>query len=101
MSTDGYSVGWQSLRRESAVYRERHEHMAEVERELRQAFDRDRATLGNDMYGAAMAKGLPAIEQGIFTAAAAYLAELEATFGGLDTNAGTYERAEQPPGTEP
>ncbi|MEV4189091.1 hypothetical protein AB0J28_47440 [Streptosporangium canum] len=101
MSTDGYSVGWQFLRRESALYRDRHEQMAEAERELQHAFDRDRAALGNDIYGAELAKRLPVIERGIFDASAAYLDELDTTGGDLAMNAGTYEHAEQPPGTEP
>ncbi|MGW0810750.1 hypothetical protein [Nonomuraea sp. NPDC002799] len=70
--------------------------MAEVRGALRQALDRDRAALGDDMYGAELAGRLPGIEEGLFAAFDAYLTELDGTSEDLTRAAITYESAEHP-----
>ncbi|MEV0144467.1 MULTISPECIES: hypothetical protein [unclassified Nonomuraea] len=94
MSRDGYSVAWEALRRQSSVVRDHRDQVAEAARTLRQAFDRDRATLGDDAYGAELAGRLPGIEKGIFASFDAYIAELDGTDEGLGTSANTYDAAE-------
>lgn len=95
MNEQGYSVEWQFLRRTGAVVRDRRDRMAEVKDALRKAFDSDRATLGNDLYGADLARRLPAIEEKIFNAFDAYLDELDGTSEDLAVNAINYEAAER------
>ncbi|MGN9846088.1 hypothetical protein ACTMTI_49035 [Nonomuraea sp. H19] len=94
MNPEGYFVEWEALRRESSVIRERRDGVAEAREALRQAFDRDRATLGQDAYGAELARELPGIEEGIFSAFDGYLAELDGTSEGLNTSATNYQSVE-------
>ncbi|GGO68679.1 hypothetical protein [Nonomuraea cavernae] len=96
MSGQGFSVDPYFLRRESAVMRERHTEIDDVSKRLRRAFDRDRATLGQDAYGAELSKHLPQMEETIFSAIASYLDGIKATGDGLAANAITYESAVWP-----
>ncbi|TDC02469.1 hypothetical protein E1267_29315 [Nonomuraea longispora] len=94
----GYSVEWAALHREARVYDELERNAKEARDGLRAAFARDRNTLGHDMYGAELARSMPAIERGIFDAFKTYIDELERVASGLNVNARAYERAERPPG---
>ncbi|MEV0198189.1 hypothetical protein [Nonomuraea sp. NPDC050691] len=69
--------------------------MAEVQKELRRAFEEDRAALGGDVYGAELAMKLPAIEKGIFDTFGALLDELEYEGHGLARGSAFYEVAER------
>ncbi|GAA3544908.1 hypothetical protein GCM10022419_026420 [Nonomuraea rosea] len=89
----GYRVDPGALRRESAVYEERQRNAERARDDLRAAFDRDRNTLGNDEYGAELAKQLPQIEAGLLGGLQAYVDELAGIAGGLRADAGTYEQA--------
>ncbi|NUR92692.1 MAG: hypothetical protein HOY71_52205 [Nonomuraea sp.] len=93
---DGYYAAWASLVRQASVLDDLAERATAAQAELRAAFDRDRHALGNDQYGAELAKKLPAMESDIFAAISAHIAELEHTAGGLRANARNYEAAEQP-----
>ncbi|MGP3911797.1 hypothetical protein [Nonomuraea sp. 10N515B] len=93
----GYYVERKALRREARVYDELERNAKEARDELRAAFDRDRNTLGNDEYGAELAKNMPGIERGIFDALKAHMDELERLASGLNVSARNYEAAEQPP----
>lgn len=95
----GYYVQPDTLRRQAAVYGERERNAEEVRDALRAAFDRDRDTLGNDEYGAELAKKLPEIERAIFGDFKAHLDELGRLASGLHVNARNYEGAERPPGS--
>ncbi|MEU4538716.1 hypothetical protein AB0G15_28090 [Streptosporangium sp. NPDC023825] len=95
-SSGGYHVRRDVLRRQAHVYDEQRVDMTQVRDDLQAAFDRDRNTLGNDEYGAELAKKLPGIEERIFSDLQAYIANLEGTISGLHTAAGNYERADQP-----
>lgn len=92
----GYYMRWDALRREARVYDELGHNAQAARDDLRAAFDRDRSTLGNDMYGAELAKALPGIERDIFDALKRHIDELERVATGLNVNARNYERAEQP-----
>ncbi|NRQ40801.1 hypothetical protein HII36_54705 [Nonomuraea sp. NN258] len=95
MTQDGYYVeGWE-LRRHARVIGERQRDATDIRDELRAAFDRDRRTLGDDEYGAELAKKLPAIEAKIFDTFQSYLDELEGIMKGLHGNAGNYGQAER------
>ncbi|WP_406319531.1 hypothetical protein OHA77_19680 [Streptosporangium sp. NBC_01639] len=94
MNRDGYFVAWEALRRESSVVRGHRDDAAEAREDLRQAFDRDRASLGHDVYGVELARKLPGIEEKIFTAFDGYLAELDGTSEGLSTSATDYRSRE-------
>ncbi|MET9342336.1 hypothetical protein [Nonomuraea sp. NPDC003804] len=93
----GFSVWWESLHRQARVYDELAHNAEEVRAELRAAFDRDRNTLGDDMYGAELAKKMPEMEGGIFDALKAHIDELERVASRLNTTARNYEGAEHPP----
>jgi hypothetical protein len=93
----GYYVRPRELRRKAAVYGEFERNAQEARDELRAAFDRDKNTLGNDEYGAELAKKMPEIERGIFDALRAYIDELGRIASDLHVNARNYERAERPP----
>ncbi|MDP9841442.1 hypothetical protein [Streptosporangium lutulentum] len=92
----GYYVHPSSLRSQTHVYDQQRIDVEQTRNDLWAAFDRDRNTLGNDEYGAELAKKLPRIEEEIFTALNAYISELEDTSSGLRTTAGNYELADQP-----
>ncbi|MFI6595580.1 hypothetical protein ACIBHX_04980 [Nonomuraea sp. NPDC050536] len=94
MTEPGYSVRWESLRRESSVLRERHGDAERAQEELKAAFDRDRGALGGDPYGAELAKKLPGIERGIFEAFDAYLKDLDDSGENLRKGSAGYEAAE-------
>ncbi|WP_329086219.1 MULTISPECIES: hypothetical protein [unclassified Streptosporangium] len=94
MTRDGYFAEWEALRRASLVVRDRRDGVAEAKEALRQAFDRDRAALGHDAYGVELARQLPGIEERIFAAFDAYLAELDGTSEGLSTSAANYQSVE-------
>ncbi|TDE42550.1 hypothetical protein E1295_27595 [Nonomuraea mesophila] len=94
----GYSVEWAALHREARVYDELERNAKEARDDLHAAFDRDRNTLGHDMYGAELAKSMPEIERGIFDALKTYINELDHVASGLNLNARTYERPERPSG---
>lgn len=96
MSEPGYYVERPALRRASSVYGERYDDVKAAEEELRRAFDRDRAALGHDIYGAELAKRLPGIEEGIFGAFDSYLDDLDGTGGGLATAAANYDAVDKP-----
>ncbi|MCF6471673.1 hypothetical protein FAF44_25230 [Nonomuraea sp. MG754425] len=98
---DGYSVTPEALRRRAAVYRDLKSNAEQARDSLRDAFDRDRKTLGNDAYGAEMAKQLPAIERRIFDDLESYLDELDGLDSGLHATSRNYEWAEDPPGSTP
>ncbi|WP_327093049.1 hypothetical protein OIE66_21110 [Nonomuraea sp. NBC_01738] len=93
----GYSVYADSLQRQARVDDELARHATTVQTTLRAAFDRDRNTLGNDEYGAELAKKLPGIESGIFDALMAHIGELERAASGLRVSARNYQGAEHPP----
>ncbi|GAA3472660.1 hypothetical protein [Nonomuraea roseola] len=95
----GYSVRWGALHRQARVYDELTYNAEEVCVELRAAFDRDRNTLGQDVYGAELAKKLPGMEADIFDALMAHIDELERVASGLNVSARNYEGADQPPVT--
>lgn len=92
-----YSVHSEALRRQARVDDELAGHATSVQAALRAAFDRDRNTLGNDEYGAELAKQLPGIESGIFDALTAHICEIERAASGLHLSARNYQEAEQPP----
>ncbi|MEO3891662.1 hypothetical protein [Nonomuraea sp. B5E05] len=92
----GYSVRSESLRLQSQVFTAQRESLAKARDDLRAAFDRDRNTLGNDEYGAELAKKLPEMERNIFTALKGCIDEFDGLAGGLHTNAGNYEAADRP-----
>ncbi|MFI7638550.1 hypothetical protein [Nonomuraea sp. NPDC049400] len=93
----GYSVAWEALHLQARVYDELERNAKEARDELRAAFDRDRKTLGNDEYGAELAKNLPGIERRIFDDLKTYIDELERVASGLNVNARNYEAVERPP----
>lgn len=93
----GYSVYSDALLRQARVDDELARHATSVQAALRAAFDRDRNALGNDEYGAELAKKLPGIESGIFDALMAHIGELERAASGLRVSARNYQGAEQPP----
>lgn len=93
----GYSVWWAALHRQAKVYDEVAHNAEEVRAELRAAFDRDRNTLGDDVYGAELAKKLPEIERGIFDALKTHIDEIESVASGLIVSARNYEGAEPLP----
>ncbi|GAA2684498.1 hypothetical protein GCM10010412_070900 [Nonomuraea recticatena] len=95
----GYSVRWGALHRQARVYAELTHNAEEAHVELRAAFDRDRNTLGQDMYGAELAKKLPGMEADIFAALKAHIDELERVASDLNVSARNYEGADQPPVT--
>ncbi|SEL92338.1 hypothetical protein [Nonomuraea pusilla] len=92
----GYYVRAQSLRDQAVAYDKHAVDVTDVRNTLRAAFDRDRSSLGNDEYGAELAKKLPGIESGIFDGFKAFIDELEGIATGLRANAGNYERADSP-----
>lgn len=92
----GYAVGWTALHRQARVYDELERDAKEVRDELRAAFDRDRNTLGNDEYGAELAKSMPDIDLGIVDGRKTYIDELTQVDSGLDVSARNYERTERP-----
>ncbi|WP_433216422.1 hypothetical protein [Microtetraspora malaysiensis] len=93
----GYSVQPGALHRQSKVYNELAHSSEEVRVELRAAFDRDRNTLGADMYGAELAKKLPEMEGGIFATLKAHIDALERVASNLNVSARNYEAVEHPP----
>ncbi|MGN9780987.1 hypothetical protein ACTMTF_06130 [Nonomuraea sp. ZG12] len=96
-SRDGFDVRPDALRRGSHAYDEQWRTAAEVRDLLRAAFDHDRKALGDDEYGAELAKKLPGIESGIFTALRSYIDALDRIAPGLHTSAANYEAADRPP----
>ncbi|MDP9848664.1 hypothetical protein [Streptosporangium lutulentum] len=92
----GYYVRPDAPRRQAHVYDEQRVNVTKVRDELMAAFDRDRNTLGNDEYGAELAKKLPGIEERIFSDLKAFITNLEGATSGLHTTAGNYEQAEPP-----
>lgn len=94
---DGFSVRPESLRRHGSRYQDLKTNVEEAMTALRAAFDQDRKTLGNDEYGAELARQLPGIEQGIEDAFKAYLGDLDDLASGLDVTGRTYEAADRPP----
>lgn len=90
----GYSVRPDALRGKARVYEELERNAKDVRDELRAAFDQDRSTLGNDMYGAELAKEMPGIEQRVFGLLKEYLDELDLVASDLHLSAGNYEWAE-------
>ncbi|GAB2915711.1 type VII secretion target [Nonomuraea fastidiosa] len=94
---DGFSVRPESLRRHGNRYQDLKTNVEEARTALRAAFDRDRKTLGNDEYGAELARKLPGIEQGIEDAFKAYLGELDDLTSGLNVASRNYEAADRPP----
>ncbi|MFC5826618.1 type VII secretion target [Nonomuraea insulae] len=94
--SDGFSVEPASLRRHSAVYSDLKSNAEEARDGLRTAFDQDRNTLGNDEYGAELAKKLPGIEQSVFQALKAYIDELDDLASGLHVSSRNYEWADRP-----
>ena len=94
MSEEGYTADWTAIRRASVTVDERREAVAKARDKLRRAFERDRAALGGDAYGAELAKHLPKIEQDIFASFAGYLDELDKTSKRLRHGATGYESAE-------
>ncbi|WP_067143828.1 hypothetical protein [Microtetraspora malaysiensis] len=93
----GYSVQPGALHRQSKVYDELAHSAEEARVELRAAFDRDRSTLGDDMYGAELAKKLPGMEGGIFAALKTHIDALERVAANLNVSARNYEAVEHPP----
>ncbi|MGI5489597.1 hypothetical protein [Microtetraspora malaysiensis] len=93
----GYFVQPGALHRQSKVYDELAHNAEEVRVELRAAFDRDRNTLGDDMYGAELAKQLPEMEGGIFAALGTHIDELERIASNLNVSARNYQAVEHPP----
>lgn len=89
----GYRVDAEALRHESAVHEEQQRNAEQARDDLRAAFDRDRNTLGNDEYGAELAKQLPQIEAGLLGGLQAYVDQLAGIAGGLRATAGSYEQA--------
>jgi hypothetical protein len=85
-----------ALSRESRVYDEQREDVEQVRADLKAAFDRDRNTLGDDAYGAELAKALPKMEADIFDALQAYIDELDGIAANLRTSAANYEQADDP-----
>lgn len=94
---DGFSVRPESLRRHGNRYQDLKTNVEEARTALRAAFDRDRKTLGNDEYGAELARKLPGIEQSIEDAFKAYLGELDDLTSGLNVASRNYEAADRPP----
>lgn len=93
----GYYVQQETLRRQATVYGEFERSATEARDQLRAAFDRDRNTLGNDEYGAELAKKMPEIEREIFDGLQAHIDELGGIASGLHLTARNYEQAEPPP----
>lgn len=92
----GFDVRPAALRRVSHVYAEQWRNAVEARDLLQAAFDRDRRTLGDDEYGAELAKKLPEIESRIFTALQSHLDELDRIAAGLHVSAANYELADRP-----
>ncbi|MEQ4715228.1 hypothetical protein [Nonomuraea sp. B19D2] len=92
----GYSVAWKALHLQARVYDELERNAKETRDELRAAFDRDRKTLGNDEYGAELAKKMPEIERRIFDDLKTHIDELERLASGLNVNARNYKAVERP-----
>ncbi|MEU6718857.1 hypothetical protein ABZ897_45955 [Nonomuraea sp. NPDC046802] len=92
----GFYVERQPLHLQARVYDELERNAREAKADLRAAFDRDRNTLGNDEYGAELAKNMPDIERGIFDALKTHIEELERVASGLNVSARNYERADRP-----
>ncbi|GGS82121.1 hypothetical protein ACFFV7_44865 [Nonomuraea spiralis] len=93
----GYSVRREALYREARTYELFAGNVEQVRADLRAAFNRDRNTLGDDEYGAELAKKLPEMERGIFDVLTKYIDELEDVAMGLSTSARNYKAAEHPP----
>lgn len=84
-----------ALTRQAVVLREARRDVAELRDRLREAFDRDRRTLGDDDYGAELAKQLPEIEKGIFDAFQAYIDQFDTTSESLVAGVARYDSGEQ------
>ncbi|MEV4562508.1 type VII secretion target [Nonomuraea sp. NPDC049419] len=95
--SDGFTVRAAALRRHSGVYQELKSNAEEARTALRAAFDLDRKTLGDDMYGAELAKKLPGMEQAIEDAFKDYLDDLDGLTTGLHVSSRNYEAADRPP----
>ncbi|MFI6921252.1 hypothetical protein ACIBIZ_14955 [Nonomuraea spiralis] len=93
----GYYVRREALYREARTYELFAGNVEQVCADLRAAFNRDRNTLGDDEYGAELAKKLPEMERGIFDVLTKYIDELEDVATGLSTSARNYKAAEYPP----
>ncbi|MFG3437180.1 hypothetical protein ACGF0J_08030 [Nonomuraea sp. NPDC047897] len=93
---NGFYVERQPLHVQARVYDEFERNAREAKDDLRAAFDRDRNTLGNDEYGAQLAKFMPEIERAIFDALKAHIEELDRVASGLNVSARNYEGADQP-----
>ncbi|MFI7424108.1 hypothetical protein [Nonomuraea sp. NPDC049684] len=93
----GYYVQREALYREARTYELIAGNVEQVRADLRAAFNRDRNTLGDDEYGAELAKKLPEMERGIFDALTAFIDELENVASGLNASARNYKAAEPTP----
>ncbi|WP_326824630.1 hypothetical protein [Streptosporangium sp. NBC_01756] len=93
---NGYHVEREALRRQARVYDELERNARTAYDELRAAFDQDRNTLGNDVYGAELAKDMPGIERGIFDDLKKHIDQLEYVAAGLNVSAHNSEQADQP-----
>ncbi|MEU1390790.1 MULTISPECIES: hypothetical protein [unclassified Nonomuraea] len=93
----GYYVQREALYREARAYELFAGNVEQVRDDLRAAFNRDRNTLGDDEYGAELAKKLPEMERGIFDVLTKFIDELEDVALGLNTSARNYKAAEPPP----
>ncbi|MGW2157952.1 hypothetical protein [Nonomuraea sp. NPDC001699] len=93
----GFNVRREALHREARTYELFAGNVEQVRADLRAAFNRDRNTLGDDEYGAELAKKLPEMERGIFDALTTFIDELEDVALGLNASARNYKAAEHPP----
>ena len=97
--TESYEGGFDvrpAAQRRGPTRRRKRRNAVEARDLLQAAFDRDRGTLGDDEYGAELAKKLPEIESRIFTALRSHLDELDRIAAGLHVSAANYELADRP-----
>ncbi|MFC4122897.1 hypothetical protein [Nonomuraea zeae] len=96
--TPGFHARHSALRRSSGGYADDAEQVRDWRAELRAVFDDEGNPLGDDQYGAELAKRLPQLAGDVFGAFDAYIAELESAKTGLGGSATNYGAAEQASG---
>ncbi|MGN9836738.1 hypothetical protein ACTMTI_01315 [Nonomuraea sp. H19] len=92
--TLGYHVRRSALRRSAGGYEDGADQLRQWRAELRAVLEEEGNPLGDDQYGAALAKRLPQVTDELFGAFDAYIAELDGVGSGLTDSAANYEAAE-------
>ncbi|MEV0619963.1 hypothetical protein AB0I81_42060 [Nonomuraea sp. NPDC050404] len=93
--SSGYNVRRPALDRTGARYGEDADQVTRWRDELKAVFEQEGNPLGDDQYGAALSGQMTQLNNELFDAFDAYIAELEGVRTGLKGSDGAYGAAEQ------